>query len=243
MIKITTIFAAGLIALGLAAPVDGAGARGDRRSRSSSWSFAGIFGTYDQNQLQRGFQVFQEVCASCHRRTAAGVPQPRGRGRAGLLGRAGQGAGGRVRRSPIPTAEGGKRKGVAADRWPAPFATEQDARDANGGALPPDLSVLAKARGVDRRVPVLDLQLLHRLFGRRAGLYPRAAQRLSRTTPPARRSSCPRASTTTTYFPGHAIGMPPPLTRRAGAPMPTATTARPVPLTRRPVFARTSRRS
>ena len=52
--------------------------------------------------------------------------------------------------SPIPRAPDGERPGIPADRWPAPFATEQDARDANNGALPPDFSVLAKARTVHR---------------------------------------------------------------------------------------------
>jgi len=42
---------------------------------------------------------------------------------------------------------------VPADRWPSPFATEQDARDANGGALPPDFSVIAKARGIHKPFP------------------------------------------------------------------------------------------
>ena len=55
----------------------------------------------------------------------------------------------------LPTllAQGGKRPGLPSDYWPSPFASEQDARDANGGALPPDWSVLAKARGAERPFP------------------------------------------------------------------------------------------
>ena len=63
MIKISTIFAAALISLGLAGPVLAAEAEPITKQH---WSFAGLFGTYDQMQLQRGFQVFREVCANCH---------------------------------------------------------------------------------------------------------------------------------------------------------------------------------
>ena len=65
MIKITTIFAAALIGLGLAGPVV-AQEHGGAEIEKQHWSFAGLFGTYDENQLQRGFQVFREVCANCH---------------------------------------------------------------------------------------------------------------------------------------------------------------------------------
>ena len=117
-----------------------------------SWSFAGIFGTYDQNQLQRGFQVYREVCASCHgARLIAfrNLSEPGGPSFSEDQVKA------LAAEYEVtdPTAEGGVRPAVAADRWPSPFASEQDARDANGGALPPDFSVLAKARGVTDAFP------------------------------------------------------------------------------------------
>jgi ubiquinol-cytochrome c reductase cytochrome c1 subunit len=65
MIKITTIFAAGLMALGLAVPAM-AQEHETINIEKQHWSFAGLFGTYDEHQLQRGFQVFREVCANCH---------------------------------------------------------------------------------------------------------------------------------------------------------------------------------
>ena len=88
---------------------------------------------------------------------------------------------------------------------------------ASFGVVPPDMSVLAKARGVEDQFPNWVFNyfttyseggpdyihaLLNGYHGRADGV----------TTPMARRSSCPTASTTTRYFPGHAIGMPPPLT-------------------------------
>jgi ubiquinol-cytochrome c reductase cytochrome c1 subunit len=65
MINFKTIFAAGLIALGLAAPVVAQDHEVIAVERQP-WSFGGIFGKYDEHQLQRGFQVFQAVCANCH---------------------------------------------------------------------------------------------------------------------------------------------------------------------------------
>ncbi|WP_245944944.1 cytochrome c1 [Pelagibacterium lacus] len=117
-----------------------------------NWSFAGVFGTYDQNQLQRGFQVYREVCSSCH-------------GLDFISFRNLQEAGGphfsetQVRALAAEytiadeTADGGTRDGVPADGWPAPFPSEQIARDSNGGAFPPDLSLITKARGVHMDFP------------------------------------------------------------------------------------------
>ena len=67
MIRFTTLGLAAALALGLASP--GAIAAEDAHGKTptrQSWSFAGPFGKFDQAQLQRGFQVFQKVCANCH---------------------------------------------------------------------------------------------------------------------------------------------------------------------------------
>ncbi|MCP8883924.1 cytochrome c1 [Devosia sp. XJ19-1] len=116
------------------------------------WSFAGIFGTYDVHQLQRGFQVFREVCSSCH---SANLISFRNLSEEGGpdFSEAQVKALAAEYEVEDATAEGGRRPGVAADRWPAPFANDQEARDANGGSLPPDFSVLAKARGVTDPFP------------------------------------------------------------------------------------------
>lgn len=117
-----------------------------------SWTFGGIFGTYDQNQLQRGFQIYREVCASCHgARLIAfrNLMEPGGPSFSEAQVRA-LAAEYEVADA---TADGGVRPAVPADHWPSPFASEQEARDANGGAYPPDFSVLAKARGVTDPFP------------------------------------------------------------------------------------------
>lgn len=140
------ILAAGLMPQ--ASHAAGAGVYVDKQS----WSFAGVFGSYDQNQLQRGFQVFREVCASCHgARLMAfrNLSEPGGPGFSEAQVRA-LAATYQVQDE---TAPNGRRPAVPADRWPSPYANEREARESNGGAFPPDFSVLAKARGVTDDFP------------------------------------------------------------------------------------------
>lgn len=125
---------------------------GGKEAELQSWSFSGVFGKYDPQQLQRGFQVFREVCASCHSanllafRNLAEEGGPEfDEAQVKLLA---------AEYTVVdPDALDGERPAVPADRWPAPFATEQDARDSNNGAVPPDFSVLAKARGIHQKFP------------------------------------------------------------------------------------------
>ncbi|MCF6327526.1 MAG: cytochrome c1 [Devosiaceae bacterium] len=116
------------------------------------WSFAGIFGRYDKNQLQRGFQVFQQSCAACH-----GAKQISFRNLS-------EEGGPSFSESQVKALaaeyiiidaelEDGERAATPADRWPEPFPTLRDARAANSGAFPPDFSLLAKARGITQRFP------------------------------------------------------------------------------------------
>ncbi|MCF6302300.1 MAG: cytochrome c1 [Devosiaceae bacterium] len=117
-----------------------------------SWTFAGIFGKYDSNQLQRGFQVFQEVCASCHGARLMSFRNLSEEG--GPLFSEDQ-----VKALAAeyiimdPELVEGERAATPADSWPNPFETERDARGSNSGAFPPDFSVLAKARGVSQKFP------------------------------------------------------------------------------------------
>lgn len=136
--------------LGLAAPAQAAGEA--VHTYQQNWTFAGVFGTYDKNQLRRGFQVYREVCSSCHGLdfiAFRNLSEPGGpeysedqvRALAAEYTVVDQ------------TVDGGEREGVPSDRWPAPFPNEQIARDANGGAFPPDLSLMAKARGIHLDFP------------------------------------------------------------------------------------------
>lgn len=117
-----------------------------------SWSFAGLFGTYDRNQLQRGFQVFKEVCAACH---SANLLAFRNLSEEGGPGYSEEQIKLLASEYTVqdPEATDGERSAISADHWPAPFASEQDARDANNGAYPPDFSVLAKARTISQPFP------------------------------------------------------------------------------------------
>ncbi len=153
MLKIRNIISA--IALTFAIAISNSATAAPAKGKPAElqeWSFAGIFGTYDTNQLQRGFQVFKEVCATCHgakllafrNLTEPGGPEfPESQIK--LLASEFMIA--------DEEAEDGERPATLADNWPDPFATELEAREANNGALPPDFSVLAKARGITQPFP------------------------------------------------------------------------------------------
>jgi ubiquinol-cytochrome c reductase cytochrome c1 subunit len=107
----------------------------------------GFFGKFDNQQLQRGFQVYKEVCAACHSlkfvsfRDLAkiGYSEPEVKAIASQW----------VIEQPSvnpETGEAATRKNVPSDRFPSPFANEVAARAANNNALPPDLSLMTKAR-------------------------------------------------------------------------------------------------
>lgn len=116
------------------------------------WSFAGVFGTFDKDQLQRGFQVFREVCSSCHSARLLAFRNLSEKGGPEYSEDQVKALAAEYEITDA-TAEGGKRPGIPADRWPSPFANDQEARDANGGALPPDFSVIANARGTTQPFP------------------------------------------------------------------------------------------
>ena len=123
---------------------------------AQSWSFSGPFGKFDQAQLQRGFKVYREVCSACHSLKLVAFRN---------LGD----KGGPFYNEKYPnsndnpwvkaiakdyevadidgeTGDAIKRPATSADHFPSPFANEAAARASNGGALPPDMSLLAKAR-------------------------------------------------------------------------------------------------
>jgi ubiquinol-cytochrome c reductase cytochrome c1 subunit len=120
------------------------------------WSFEGPFGLYDQEQLQRGYKVYKEVCSSCHSMKLVAFrnladpggpfwnpkyPNPNENPVAKAIAKDFQ-------ISDIDSDSGDtvKRPGTTADYFPAPFANDAAARAANGGAVPPDMSLLAAAR-------------------------------------------------------------------------------------------------
>ncbi|MCB4824775.1 cytochrome c1 [Roseicella aerolata] len=109
------------------------------------FSFNGIFGHFDRASAQRGFQVYQEVCANCHAMHQLSYRNLR---EIGLSDAEVRGIAATVQIVDGPNDEGQmfERPGRPSDRFRKPFANEKAARAANNGAYPPDLSVIVKAR-------------------------------------------------------------------------------------------------
>lgn len=152
MIKTVRALAAAVV-LAATAPAFAAGS--GQQIERQQWSFAGPFGTFDRAQLQRGFKVFKEVCASCH-----GMRQVSFRNLAQEGGPSFTEDQAKVIAAEYTVVDGPNddgdmydRPAILADRWPSPFPNEQAARASNGGAYPPDFSLLAKARAARRGFP------------------------------------------------------------------------------------------
>lgn len=129
---------------------------GGHHLRDGGFAFDGPFGTFDQGQLQRGYKVYREVCAACHSmnlmhfRTLAepGGPFFDAHQANPAENRFVKALAKEVQIADIDTETGEPvmRDGTAADRFPSPYPNATAAAAANGGAAPPDLSVMAKAR-------------------------------------------------------------------------------------------------
>lgn len=144
-------------ALAIAAISSPAFAAGEaKHPRSAGFSFEGPFGTFDQAQLQRGYKVYREVCAACHSMDLLSFRTLGERGGPFYDPSAPSAAENRFVRAiaaeaqiadiDTETGEPIMRPGIAADRFPSPWPNRTAGAAANGGAYPPDLSVMAKAR-------------------------------------------------------------------------------------------------
>lgn len=110
-------------------------------------SSAGMFGKFDRQQLQRGLKVYQEVCAACHSLKYVSFRDLEQLGYSEGQVKALAAAWPIEQPSVNPdTGEASTRKNVASDRFPSPYPNEIAARAANNNSLPPDLSLIAKAR-------------------------------------------------------------------------------------------------
>jgi ubiquinol-cytochrome c reductase cytochrome c1 subunit len=154
-----------------------------------NWSHTGLFSSYDCSSLRRGFQVYRQVCATCHSierihyRELVDVTHNTEQ----ILEIAQEVD---VVDGPNDEGEMFERPGKLSDPLPSPYANEESGRAANAGAYPPDLSLMVKARhnGADY------------LFSLLTGY----------TEPPAGKAMLPGLYYNP-YFPGGAIAMPPPL--------------------------------
>ncbi|WP_346910056.1 cytochrome c1 [uncultured Roseibium sp.] len=152
MIKMVRAFAA-VAVVATAAP---ALAAGDApHIARQQWSFSGPFGTFDRAQLQRGFKIYKEVCSACHGMRLVAFRNLAEEGGPSFTEEQAKAIAAEYTVTDGPNDDGDMydRPATLADRFPSPFPNEQAARASNGGAYPPDFSLLAKARAAHRGFP------------------------------------------------------------------------------------------
>ncbi len=115
----------------------------------TDWTFKGLFGKFDRGSLQRGYQVYTEVCAACHSMKYVSYRNLAEKGgpefsveQAKAIATSFE-----VRDGPNADGEMFTRPGKLSDKFVMPYENVKAAQAANGGAYPPDMSVLVKARG------------------------------------------------------------------------------------------------
>lgn len=145
--------AIGAVLTGLAVPA--IAAEGGSSAPRLKWSFAGVGGHFDKAQLQRGYKVYKEVCAACHSLRLVKYRNLAEEGGPGFTE-----AQVKTLAAEIEVEDGvdengnpAKRPGRPSDALPSPFANDAAARAANGGALPPDLSLITRAREAGGETP------------------------------------------------------------------------------------------
>ena len=155
------------------------------------WPFEGVFGTYDTAASQRGFQVYKEVCSACH---AVKHLAFRNLEEIGYTEDQVKGIAAQYQVTDGPNDEGQmfQRPARPSDPIPGPFPNDQAARAANNGALPPDLSLITKAR---EGGPDYVYAILNGFKDPPAGFKVNEGMYYNQ------------------YFTGHQIKMPPPLTQ------------------------------
>ena len=134
------------LGLALAGGANSAGAaEGGIHIKDLTWPEDGMFGTFDRAALQRGFQVYQNVCQGCHglKYLAFRNLEALGYGEEEVKAIAAQYT---VVDGPNDSGEMFERPARPSDKKPGPYKNEQEARAANGGAMPPDLSLIVKSR-------------------------------------------------------------------------------------------------
>ena len=175
-----------------------------------SWSFAGPFGTFNRAQLQRGFQVYREVCATCHglkyvafRNLAQAGGPGFNEAQARVIAAEYQ-----IMDGPDDTGEMFERAGRLSDFFPPPAPNDQALRSRFGGALPPDLSVITKARSYESGL-VIGLLDFFRQYQEHGTDYVNALLN-GYEEPPAGTKLGPGLAWNR-YFPGNTIAMIKPL--------------------------------
>ena len=121
------------------------GATSDIKLMDQKWPFNGIFGRFDESSLQRGFQVYREVCAACHGIRHISYRDLKGIGYTNdeikVIA-----ADYEIIDGPNDEGEMFDREALPSDKFVGPYENDKIARLANNGAYPPDLSLIVKAR-------------------------------------------------------------------------------------------------
>ena len=114
----------------------------------TKWSFEGIFGTFDRASLQRGYQVYQEVCSGCHSVQHLSYRNLSEKGGPEFSTEEAKAIAAQFEVEDGPNSDGEMfmRPGRLSDKFVKPYPNVEASTAANGGAYPPDMSVLAKAR-------------------------------------------------------------------------------------------------
>lgn len=176
---------------------------------AQKWTFSGPFGKFDQGQLQRGFKVYKEVCASCHSVSMLSFRNLADPGGPGYSEAQAAAVAAEYKIKDLnDQGDPVERDGRAADYFPAPFANDRAAAASNGGTAPPDFSTLAKARTYERGFPwfVIDMVTQYQEQG------PDYIVALLKGYEEAPKDfKVPPGGNYNKYFPGHAIAMPPPM--------------------------------
>lgn len=183
----------GAFALAAGLPGPARAAENGQQIKHLDWSFEPPFGTFKPGQLQRGYKVYKEVCAACHglrHLYYRNLGEPGGPefSEAEVKALAAQA---QVTDGPNDQGEMFTRPGKPSDPFVDPYRNDQEARAINNGALPPDLSLIAKSRpaGADYIYSLL------------TGYEEKPAD-----------MEMPPGMSYNTAFEGHQIAMPPPLT-------------------------------
>lgn len=206
-----------ILALAVAGLLAGAASQAQAQERQAatpphqSWSFSGPFGMYDQEQLQRGFKVYREVCSNCHSLNLVhfrNLAEPGGPGfteaQAKAIAEQYQ-----ITAGPNDKGQMFKRPGRLADAFPPPYPNPEKAK-AVFGAAPPDMSTLAKARYFEQGFPFFLFDIFTQ-YQEEGPDYIAALVQGYRPTPKG--VHIPPNDHYNIYFPGHALAMPPPLTQ------------------------------
>lgn len=209
-LTISAALTAGFVSF--AAAADEGGGHDTPQPPRQKWSFAGSFGKYDRAQLQRGFKVYREVCQNCHGMTLLSFRNLAEAGGPGFSAAqaAAVAAEYKIKDGPNDAGDMFERPGRPADRFPSPFPNENAARAANGGAYPPDMSVIAKARTYERGFPWFVFDALPFTQYQEHGPDYIHALMTGYGQAPAG-MTMPAGMNYNKFFPGHMIGMPPPL--------------------------------